>query len=649
MAFGGEGGLHASKVRTYCSRIAMGLVAASIFSTQAVTLNLQPNWNLVGYSDGAPVNVADVFSNATDVTTVWKWIPATSKWAFYSPSFADGGAAYAASKGYDPLVTINNGDGFWVNAKTSFAATIFGTCAATQVLQNGVCVTPPVVFNKTYTYAATPPVPQQTPNGYPIAAGDYRSTHNMGIWEVADLRGTGREDVIYMPSFAPQYRPMQPLEIWLNNGDGTWDVDGANKLIVGGAPILGSAMARVGDLNGDGRPDILVGESNELGVCGSAADANGALCFGGRMVYLESQSDGKYIDASSKFASLGITTTGLSIASMNDDGVNDLLVVQNSSLRLFKNDGHANFTEQTYTLPDEIRYIPDAPTATWKGQTRFEIAGNIGQSFYQAKLVNLRGTGKPVLVTGSYGWDWGTDEPGAARFTTGTDSIRFFEQDANGNYVRTAMIVEDKTRGDLCGINILIPMPVSKEVGRENLLVMWEPPSGLMTPAVVSACTPMIYTSTGNTSTTSLAITELPNMVNMTDLTPKIENVVAFTGATRVVDTNNDGFVDIEVAARATIESIANGYVTRLYSNAGTKFEINPLIIGGVTQTSSTLAALTGTDPNTTVLPISVKYGPNQYGLLLMEGQNVADSTIDPTTGVYIWNTMRLHSILKID
>jgi hypothetical protein len=88
------------------------------------------------------VNVADVFSNTTDVTTVWKWIPATSKWAFYSPALADGGAAYAASKGYDPLVTINNGDGFWVNAKTSFAATILGTCTAPQVLTNGVCTTP---------------------------------------------------------------------------------------------------------------------------------------------------------------------------------------------------------------------------------------------------------------------------------------------------------------------------------------------------------------------------------------------------------------------------------------------------------------------------------------------------------------------------
>jgi hypothetical protein len=48
-------------------------------------------------------------------------VPATSKWAFYTPSLADGGAAYATTKGYDFLTTINAGEGYWVNAKVAFA------------------------------------------------------------------------------------------------------------------------------------------------------------------------------------------------------------------------------------------------------------------------------------------------------------------------------------------------------------------------------------------------------------------------------------------------------------------------------------------------------------------------------------------------
>jgi len=32
-----------------------------------------------------------------------------------------GGASYAAGKGYEPLTTIAGGEGFWVNAKTTFS------------------------------------------------------------------------------------------------------------------------------------------------------------------------------------------------------------------------------------------------------------------------------------------------------------------------------------------------------------------------------------------------------------------------------------------------------------------------------------------------------------------------------------------------
>ena len=91
-------------------------------ATSAGTLNLVAGWNLLGNSINAPQDVATGFGNAANVTTVWKWIAATSRWAFYSPTFADGGAAYAATKGYDFLTTINGGEGFWVNAKQAFAA-----------------------------------------------------------------------------------------------------------------------------------------------------------------------------------------------------------------------------------------------------------------------------------------------------------------------------------------------------------------------------------------------------------------------------------------------------------------------------------------------------------------------------------------------
>lgn len=79
-------------------------------------------WNLVGNSTSVALDVATLFgNNASNVTTVWKWLPSKSNWAFYTPSLADGGAAYAASKGYEFLTTISAGDGFWVNAKVAVA------------------------------------------------------------------------------------------------------------------------------------------------------------------------------------------------------------------------------------------------------------------------------------------------------------------------------------------------------------------------------------------------------------------------------------------------------------------------------------------------------------------------------------------------
>ena len=78
-----------------------------------------PGWNLAG--GGSSLIVAATFGNAANVSTVWKWNSSAGKWAFYTPSLADGGASYAASHGYDFLTTIDGGEGYWVNAKQAFA------------------------------------------------------------------------------------------------------------------------------------------------------------------------------------------------------------------------------------------------------------------------------------------------------------------------------------------------------------------------------------------------------------------------------------------------------------------------------------------------------------------------------------------------
>jgi filamentous hemagglutinin family protein len=87
-----------------------------------ISANMQVNsgWNLLGNSTDTPLNVATAMGDANKVNTVWKWNPTTNNWAFYTPAQADGGAAYAAAKGYEFLISVNSGEGFWVNAKIPF-------------------------------------------------------------------------------------------------------------------------------------------------------------------------------------------------------------------------------------------------------------------------------------------------------------------------------------------------------------------------------------------------------------------------------------------------------------------------------------------------------------------------------------------------
>jgi len=86
------------------------------------TLRAVSGWNLAGNGSAGAINVATAFSDATKVITVWKWVPAKTAWAFYTPTLSDGGAAFAASKGYEFLTSVSAGEGFWVNAKAAFAS-----------------------------------------------------------------------------------------------------------------------------------------------------------------------------------------------------------------------------------------------------------------------------------------------------------------------------------------------------------------------------------------------------------------------------------------------------------------------------------------------------------------------------------------------
>ena len=102
--------------------------AGASSSDTSVVLTLEQGWSLLGNTLDQTISVASVFGEFSAVTTVWKWDVANATWQFYTPTLeAAALEAYAKSKGYGLLTSLEPGDGYWVNAKSrTYLGTVTG-------------------------------------------------------------------------------------------------------------------------------------------------------------------------------------------------------------------------------------------------------------------------------------------------------------------------------------------------------------------------------------------------------------------------------------------------------------------------------------------------------------------------------------------
>lgn len=101
------------------------LALSSLAASAQTSTTLVTGWNLIGNGSTATLNVADasLFGDQLKVASVWKWLPSSNKWAFYTPALTSPALSdYAVSTGYAVLTTVGAGEGFWVNAKMQFTA-----------------------------------------------------------------------------------------------------------------------------------------------------------------------------------------------------------------------------------------------------------------------------------------------------------------------------------------------------------------------------------------------------------------------------------------------------------------------------------------------------------------------------------------------
>lgn len=114
------------------------IFAVSAFGQTAVIATFNQGWSLKGNSTQDTLNAVKTFGNNTNfvpgvttaVVSVWKWSASTNKWSFYTTRMDSNGLTnYAANKGYDVLIDIFPGEGYWVFTETGAAIAQVGFLA----------------------------------------------------------------------------------------------------------------------------------------------------------------------------------------------------------------------------------------------------------------------------------------------------------------------------------------------------------------------------------------------------------------------------------------------------------------------------------------------------------------------------------------
>jgi hypothetical protein len=83
-------------------------------------------WSLLSSAIG--FQASTTFGDSATFISAWKWADdgvGGKTWAVYLAD-GDGGATYAASKGFLALTTIASGEGLWVNSKTAKTVSVTG-------------------------------------------------------------------------------------------------------------------------------------------------------------------------------------------------------------------------------------------------------------------------------------------------------------------------------------------------------------------------------------------------------------------------------------------------------------------------------------------------------------------------------------------
>lgn len=195
-------------------------------------MRLGAGWHLMGNSLNAPIDVAQYFADRQIVESVWKWLPDTQRWAFFTPQFNQQAlGAYVRSRSLDLLATIQPGEGYWLKLKQAHdfgeqrgepgAASLTALKEGWHLVTLGVAMTPTEL-----NAALSPPSGTEPPNATVVPQGF------VSVWSFDNEKGRWR---FYSPQLEAQgpeahkaYRDAKGFldfegeQMTLGNGRGFW-------------------------------------------------------------------------------------------------------------------------------------------------------------------------------------------------------------------------------------------------------------------------------------------------------------------------------------------------------------------------------------------------------------------------------------------
>lgn len=193
------------------------------------------------------------------------------------------------------------------------------------------------------------------------------STNNFGMWmAAADLNGDGKTDLIMLAN-----GPEGSAEVFLSNGDGTFT---AGQVYDSGG--RGSAAVAVGDVNGDGKPDMLIANQCEPDG-GGLYDNN---CANGAIGILLGNGDGTFNPAPSQVVTDG-NLQSMSLADLKADGKLDAVATTETGVAVLLGNGDGTFQPPTiYATLEAVQNVQLA-IADLDGDGGLDIVQPSGSQF----------------------------------------------------------------------------------------------------------------------------------------------------------------------------------------------------------------------------------------------------------------------------